>query len=111
MEPSIIKNREQYELYVKEIERLTREDPHADSPNGQRLELIAKLVEDFEKSRFSFRKPDPIDAIVFRMEQQGLRQKDLAPLLGGPNRASEVLAGKRPLTLPMIRALHEHLNI
>jgi HTH-type transcriptional regulator/antitoxin HigA len=111
MEPSIIKSREQYEQYVKEVERLTREDPDAASPNGLRLELIAKLVEDYEKSQFSFRKADPIDAIVFRMEQQGLRQKDLAPLLGGPNRASEILAGKRPLTLPMIRALHEHLHI
>ena len=58
-----------------------------------------------------FAKPDPIDAILFRMEERGLRQKDLARVLGGKNRASEVLARKRPLTLPMIRALHEKLDI
>jgi HTH-type transcriptional regulator/antitoxin HigA len=58
-----------------------------------------------------FRKPDPVDAILFRMEQQGLRQKDIAPLLGGKNRASEILSRKRLLTLPMIRALYEKLDI
>jgi HTH-type transcriptional regulator / antitoxin HigA len=58
-----------------------------------------------------FSKPDPIDAILFRMQEKGLRQKDIADLLGGRNRASEVLARKRPLTLPMIRALYETLDI
>ena len=86
-------------------------DPDLESTDGVRLELLAKLVEDYEKSRFAFAKPDPIDAIVFRMEQRGLRQKDIASLLGGKNRASEVLARKRPLTLPMIRALHEKLDL
>ena len=111
MEPRIIKNDEQYEHYLKEVERLTLDDPDAESPSGHRLELLAKLIEDYEKSHYRFRKPDPIEAIVFRMEEQGLRQKDLAPLLGGSNRVSEVLAGKRTLTLPMIRALHECLEI
>jgi len=61
--------------------------------------------------RFAFARPDPIEAIAFRMEQQGLRQKDIAPLLGGKNRASEVLSRRRPLTLPMIRSLCEKLDI
>lgn len=74
-------------------------------------ELLAKLIEDYEKERFKFHKPEPVEAIVFRMEQRGLRQKDIAALLGGKNRASEVLAKKRPLTLPMIRAIHEKLDI
>ena len=56
-------------------------------------------------------KPDPVEAILFRMEEQGLRQKDIADIVGGRNRASEVLARKRPLTLAMIRALHEKLGI
>jgi HTH-type transcriptional regulator/antitoxin HigA len=68
-------------------------------------------VEDYELQRFKFKKPDPVDAIIFRMEQQGLKQKDIASLLGGKNRASEILARKRPLTLTMIRALHEKLAI
>jgi len=111
MEPRIIKTKEQYRHYLAEVERIAELDPEADSAAGVRLELLAKLVEDFESSHFIFAKPDPIDAIVFRMEQQGLRQKDIAGYLGGKNRASEVLARKRPLTLSMIRALHENLAI
>jgi HTH-type transcriptional regulator/antitoxin HigA len=111
MEPRILKSEEQYQLCLQQIEALALDDPPLDSPAGERLELLAKLVEDYEKARFEFARPDPIDAIRFRMEQQGLRQKDIADLLGGKNRASEVLARKRPLTLPMIRALYEHLDI
>src|SRR4051794_30382033 len=109
MEPRIIKTEEQYRLALSEVERLAGQDPDPDSADGARLELLAKLVEDYEKARFRFRKPGPVEAILFRMEEQGLRQKDIAEMLGGKNRASEVLAGKRSLTLPMIRALHERL--
>ena len=111
VEQSIIKTEEQYRQALAAVEQLASEDPPADSPAGARLELLAKLVEDYEKTRYPFAQPDPVDAIVFRMEQQGLRQKDLAEMLGGKNRASEVLARKRPLTLPMIRALSEALEI
>ena len=111
LEPRIIKTDEQYRSFLSEVETLAVEDPAPDSPAGARLELLAKLVEDYEKSRFAFEKPDPVDAILFRMEQQGLRQKDVAELLGGKNRASEVLSRKRPLTLPMIRSLYERLDI
>lgn len=111
MEPRIIKTEKQYRLYLQEVERLAARDPAPESSEGGRLELLAKLVEDYEKARFCFRLPDPIDAIVFRMEEQGLRQKDIADALGGKNRASEVLSRKRPLTLPMIRALYDKLAI
>lgn len=111
MEPRIIKTDDQYSDFLAEVERLVELDPEPESVVGVRLELLAKLVEDYEKIRFAFAKPDPIDAIIFRMEQQGLRQKDIAPLLGGKNRASEVLSRKRSLTLSMIRALHEKLNL
>jgi HTH-type transcriptional regulator / antitoxin HigA len=111
MEPRIIKTEAQYRRYRDEVVRLAANDPDADSDEGTQLELLAKLVEDYEKARFRFAPPDPVEAILFRMEQQGLRQKDIADLLGGKNRASEVLARKRPLTLSMIRALHEHLAI
>jgi HTH-type transcriptional regulator/antitoxin HigA len=92
MELRIIKTDEQYRDSLAEIEKLAAQDPDTDSPQGARLELLAKLVEDYEKQKYLFRKPDPIDAILFRMEQQGLRQKDLVDLLGGKNRVSEVLA-------------------
>lgn len=111
MDLRIIKTDEQYRRYLADVEKLAAQDPDARSHEGARLELLAKLVEDYEKSAFSFARPDPVDAILFRMEQRGLRQKDLAELLGGKNRASEVLSRKRPLTLPMIRALHESLDI
>ena len=107
----IIKTKAQHKAAFVELARLARLDPAPESSNGLRLELLAKLVEDYEKTRFVFAKPDPIDAILHRMEERGLRQKDIAPALGGKNRASEVLARKRPLTLPMIRALQEQLDI
>ncbi len=111
MEPRIVKTEEQYRRYLSEVERLAARDPESDSADGGRLELLAKLVEDYEKTRFKFRKPGQVEAILFRMEEQGLRQKDIAGILGGKNRASEILSGKRGLTLPMIRALYEKLAI
>src|SRR5665213_4529953 len=111
MDIRIIKTDEQYRKALVEVGRLAEEDPALESTDGARLELLAKLVDDYERHGFVFNKPDPIDAIVFRMEENGLRQKDIADLLGGRNRASEVLSRKRPLTLPMIRALHEKLDI
>ena len=111
IEPKIIKTDEQYRAYLVEVERLAADDPAPGTSDGDRLELLAKLVEDYEKERFKFERPDPVEAILFRMQEQGLRQKDLAPILGGKNRVSEVLARKRPLTVAMVRALHESLRI
>jgi HTH-type transcriptional regulator/antitoxin HigA len=111
MEITPIKNMTQYEAYVAEAGRLVAIDPVSDSNEGKTLSLLAIVIEDFEKSRFSFDKPSPVDAILFRMEQQGLSQVDLVPYLGSRSRVSEVLAGKRPLTLPMIRNLSEGLGI
>lgn len=111
LEPRIIKTDKQYRAFLKEVERLALTDPDPDTMEGARLELLAKLVEDYELEHFAFSRPDPVDAIMFRMEQQRLLQKDIAPLLGGKNRASEILSRKRPLTLPMIRALHDALDI
>jgi HTH-type transcriptional regulator/antitoxin HigA len=111
VEPRIIKTDEQYQCVLAEVERLAVKDPDPDSDEGTRLELLAMLVEMYERVRFAFAWPDPIEAIEFRMEQQGLRQKDIAPLLGGKNRVSEVLSRRRPLTLPMIRSLYEKLDL
>ena len=111
IEPKIIKTEKQYRTYLAEVDRLAADDPVSGTPAGDRLELLAKLVEDYEKERYKFKRPDPIAAIRFRMEEQGLRQKDLAPILGGKNRVSEVLARKRPLTLSMVRALYDSLRI
>lgn len=111
IEPRIIKTEGQYRTYLVEVDRLATDDPAPGTADGDRLELLAKLIEDYEKERFKFRRPDPVEAILFRMQERGLRQKDLVPILGGKNRVSEVLARKRPLTLAMVRALSDSLQI
>ena len=111
MQPKIIKTEAQHKAYLAEVERLASDDPAPGTEQGDRLELLAKLVEDYEKERYRFNRPDPISAIRFRMQEKGLRQKDIAPILGGKNRASEILSGKRPLTIPMIRALSSQLSL
>ena len=81
------------------------------TPEGDRLEILSALVDDWERRSQPILPPDPIEAIRFRMEQQGLTAADLAPLLGGANRVSEVLRRRRALTVTMIRNLHRGLRI
>ena len=111
MDLKIIKTEVEHKAYLAEVERLAAEDPAPGTPDGDRLELLAKLVEDYEKEKFRFARPDPVAAIKFRMEEKGLKQKDLVAIMGGKNRVSEVLAGKRSLTLAMVRALSDELHI
>jgi HTH-type transcriptional regulator/antitoxin HigA len=70
MELRIIKTDEQHRRYLEEARRLAKADPEPESHDGARLELLAKLIDDYERERFRFRKPDPIEAIVFRMEER-----------------------------------------
>ena len=111
MKPKIIKTEAEYEEALAEVERLIALDPEPGTPEGDSLELLSTLVETYEIERFPFDKPDPIDAILFRMEQQGLIQRDLVPYMGSKSKVSEVLARKRTLTLRMVRALSEGLGI
>jgi HTH-type transcriptional regulator / antitoxin HigA len=107
----VIKNDEDYEAALADAERLVANDPAPGTTEGDQLELLTVLIEDYEKRQFQFDLPDPIQAIEFRMEEQGLRQKDLVPMLGSRSRVSEVLSGKRPLTVAMIRALSLGLGV
>ena len=75
------------------------------------LEILSTLIENYEEKHFSIDIPDPIEAIKFRMEQEGLKQKDVAELFGNKVRVSEVLNKKRRLTLDMVRNLHDNLSI
>jgi HTH-type transcriptional regulator/antitoxin HigA len=111
MEPKIIKTEADYRSYLSEVERLALADPSPESSAGARLELVSLLVEEYEKTRFRFDTPSPIEAIQFRMHEQGLRQADLVPYFGSRSRVSEVLAGKRPLTVQMIREISMGLGI
>ncbi len=111
MNPKVIKSDNEYRESRSEIERLAVMDISPDTEDGARLELLALLVEEYEKRHFPFEAPDPIEAIQFRMNEQGLRQSDLVPYLGSRSRVSEVLARKRPLTVQMIRELSRGLGI
>lgn len=82
-----------------------------DSPKGEELELLSLLVEKYEQEHYQMAPPDPIEAIKFRMEQMNLKQADIAPLFGGKTRVSEVLNGKRTLSLKMITLLNRYLGI
>jgi HTH-type transcriptional regulator / antitoxin HigA len=107
----VLKTPGHYDLALHELEELMQSDPAPGSPQLDQLELLTVLLKDYEARHFKFEPNDPVDAIEFRMAEQRLRQKDLAPFLGGKNRVSEILARKRPLTLDMIRALHAGLQI
>lgn len=111
MELRVIRSADEYHLVLQEAERLVARDPAVGSKDAEKLELLTLLIEDYERRQFPFDAPDPIDAIEFRMQEQGLRQKDLVSLIGSRSRVSEVLARKRPLTVPMIRALATGLGI
>tara|TARA_B100000959_G_C14991595_1_gene628154 strand:- start:3087 stop:4292 length:1206 start_codon:yes stop_codon:yes gene_type:complete len=111
MKPKIIKIEEEYKKSLNEVERLIALDPYPGTPEADRLDLLAMLTENYEKEHFIFNLPSPIDAIRFRMEMQGLKQKDLVPYIGSKSKVSEVLSGKRPLTIQMIRELHKGLDI
>jgi HTH-type transcriptional regulator/antitoxin HigA len=107
----LIHNNEQYEKYLNEINDLIAEDPDFDTPAGERLSLLAMAVKEYEDKHFFFTKPSPIEAIRFRMEEQDLIQNDLIPYIGSKSKVSEILSGKRNLTLSMIRALNKNLGI
>src|SRR5688572_21023115 len=107
MDLKVIKTPAQYKAVLEEAERLVANDPRRGTDQAERLELLTLLIEDYEKRNYVFPQTDPIDAIEFRMAEQGLRQRDLVPLLGSRSRVSEVLARKRPLTIQMIRSLSQ----
>jgi HTH-type transcriptional regulator / antitoxin HigA len=98
-----------YRATLAEIEGLMAAAP--DSAEGERLDVLVTLVEAWERERFPIDLPDPIEAIKFAMEQQGLTVKDLEPAIGRANRVYEVLGRKRALTVNMIWKLHEQLRL
>lgn len=100
-----------YKAALKDIAALMDADPDLGTPEGDRLDILATLVQAYEAKHIQISAPDPIEAIKFRMDQSGLSVKDLEPIIGKSNRVYEVLNRKRPLTLAMIRRLHQSLGI
>ena len=94
-----------------ELDALLDAAPAPGTPQADELQLLALVIEMYEKQRWPFELPDPVDAILFVMDQRGLSRRDLEEYLGSRSRVSEVLARKRGLSIRMIRALHEGLGI
>ena len=104
-----IRTDKDYEEALQRVEALM--DAKEGTTEFDELEILSTLIENYEAEHFSIDIPDPIEAIKFRMEQEGLKQKDVAKLFGNKVRVSEVLNKKRRLTLDMVRNLHDNLSI
>jgi HTH-type transcriptional regulator/antitoxin HigA len=114
MKTRILKTEQQYNEACERIYNLinrTENQIEPNSPEGEEIELLSLLVEKYEQEHYSIEAPNPVEAIKFRMEQMNLKQADIAPLFGGKTRVSEVLNGKRPLTLKMITLLNRYLGV
>lgn len=109
MEPKIIRSEKDYDAALAHVDRLMSAKPG--TPELDELKLWTLLVEAYEDKHYSIDRPDPVAAIQFRMEQQGLKQVDLIPYIGSKSKVSEVLSGRRSLSIAMIRRLHEGLGI
>ena len=104
-----VKTKTDYRAVLKEIETLMM--AKANTPEGERLDVLVTLVEAYERKHYPIDAPDPVEAIKFEMERRGLTVKDLVPMIGGTNRIYEILNRKRPLSLKMIWRLHKNLGI
>lgn len=104
-----IKTEADYKAALAEVEHLFDSIPN--TPEGDRLEVLATLIEAYEEKHYSIPAPDPIEVILYYMESRGLSRADLEPYLGSRARVSEILNRKRPLTIYMIRRLHAGLGI
>ena len=106
-----IRNEKEYAEVLAEVSAFVDNEPKRGTKDADRFELLLMLVEAYEVKHYSIAPPDPIEAIKYRMEQAGLKPKDLQPMIGGLNRVYEILNRKRPLTLKMIWKLHSMLGI
>jgi HTH-type transcriptional regulator / antitoxin HigA len=104
-----IRNDKDLEAALAEVERLW--GAKSGTPRGDRLDVLTTLIEAYEEQHVPIDPPDPVEAIKFRMEQQGLTRKDLGEIIGTRTRVAEVLARKRGLSISMIRRLHARLGI
>lgn len=106
-----IKNKEQYDKYLERAYQLMQEDLQPNSKSSDELELLSILIEKYESDHYPIDPPNPIDAILFRIDQLGMEKVELSAVLGSRSRVSEILNGKRKLSLSMIRNLNRQLGI
>ena len=106
-----IRTKADYQAALQQVAPYFDAEPKTASEAGAHFEAMITLIEAYEAKHYPIAPPDPIEAVKFRMEQQGLKPKDLQPMIGGLNRVYEVLNRKRPLSLSMMRRLHSGLGI
>ncbi len=109
MDIAPIKSQRDYRRVLKEVEGLM--NARRNTPEGDRLDILVTLVEAWERKHYPMDLPDPVEAIKYHMEQNGLQPRDLVPFIGSLAQVQEVLDRQRDLTLPMIRRLHEGLGV
>ncbi len=109
MEIKPIKTEKDYNQAIKRVEKLWGAEKH--SPDGDKLDLLCTIIEAYEIKNFPILPPDPVDAIIFRMEQMNMTKSDLAKYIGSQSRVSEILGRKRQLTLKMVKSLYKGLKI
>ncbi len=106
-----IKTSKQHKEYLTRAYELMQKDIKPNTNESDELEVISILIEQYEKDKHPIAPPSPIDAILFRLDQMGMKKSELKSILGSRSRVSEILSGKRSLSLKMIRKLHEQLGI
>jgi HTH-type transcriptional regulator/antitoxin HigA len=106
-----IKNKAQYEEALARVYDLMQKNIKPESKESDELEVLSILVKEYEQEHYPVSKPSPLEAIKFRLEQMGMSEAELAHILGYRSRKSEILSGKRKLSLAMIRKLNEILHI
>lgn len=106
-----IKTTKQHDKYLARAYDLMQMDLEPNSQESDELEVLSILIEAYEKSKYPIEPPNPIDAILFRLDQLGMSKSELSKLLGSRSRASEILKGKRKLSITMIRKLNRELGI
>lgn len=106
-----IKTKKEFNAAVSRLYYLMEKGVRPDTKLGDELEVLSILIEAYENTHYPIAPPHPLEAIKFRLEQSGLSEKELSKILGGRSRKSEILSGRRKLSLSMIRKLHKKLNI
>jgi HTH-type transcriptional regulator/antitoxin HigA len=106
-----VKTKKDYETALQRCYNLMQKNIKPNTQQADELEILSILVENYEQKHYPVPPPNPVDAIKYRLEQTGMDEKELNKILGGRSRKSEILSGKRKLSLNMIRELHDKLNI
>ena len=109
MKPKLIKTEKDFKAALARLDEIF--EAESGTPDGDEAELLTELIRMYEKVKYPIDLPDPVSAITFRMEQQGLKAKDLVPYIGSASKVSEVLSGQRELSKTMIRNLSTGLGI